>query len=167
MDFLVHSYTCCTDRHASPYWMFIRRWISMGFTASLLKERTTDAVLLWCMLQAGPPYLHYYCAVVLHFCILLPHVGHFSNHEYHCRQFTRQSSCVSIFIKLFRFTFDSPCTYCFPLRQWLHKHDSMLRYTYITCLLVTGFCTMEKHMREWLKEDIRREGNGHVQTDSE
>jgi hypothetical protein len=24
------------------------------------------AVLLWCMLQAGPPFLHYYCAVALH-----------------------------------------------------------------------------------------------------
>jgi hypothetical protein len=35
MNFLVHSYTCCSDRHASPYWTFIRRWISMGFTPSL------------------------------------------------------------------------------------------------------------------------------------
>jgi len=25
----------------------------MGFTPSLLKKRMTDAVLLWCMLQAG------------------------------------------------------------------------------------------------------------------
>ena len=32
MNFLVHSYTCCSDRHASPYWTFIRRRISMGFT---------------------------------------------------------------------------------------------------------------------------------------
>jgi hypothetical protein len=31
MNFLVHSYTCCSDRHAPPYWTFIRRWISMGF----------------------------------------------------------------------------------------------------------------------------------------
>jgi len=42
MDFLVHSYTCCSDRHASPYWTSIRRWISMGFTPSLLKKRTTE-----------------------------------------------------------------------------------------------------------------------------
>ena len=28
MNFLVHSYTCCSDRHASPYWTFILRWIS-------------------------------------------------------------------------------------------------------------------------------------------
>ena len=38
MNFLVHSYTCCSDRHASPYWTFIRRWISMGFTPLLLKK---------------------------------------------------------------------------------------------------------------------------------
>jgi hypothetical protein len=40
MKFLVHSYTCCSDRHASPYWTLIRRWISMGFTPSLRKGQT-------------------------------------------------------------------------------------------------------------------------------
>ena len=38
MNFLLHSYTYCSDRHASPYWTFIRRLISMGFTPSLLKK---------------------------------------------------------------------------------------------------------------------------------
>jgi len=38
MNFPVHPYTCCSDRHASPYWTFIRRWISMGFAPSLLKK---------------------------------------------------------------------------------------------------------------------------------
>jgi len=42
MNFLVHLYTCCSDRHASPYWTFICRWISMGFTPSLFKKRMTD-----------------------------------------------------------------------------------------------------------------------------
>ena len=46
MDFLVHSYTCCSDRHASPYWTFIRRWISMGFTPSLIKK-TDDRTLFF------------------------------------------------------------------------------------------------------------------------
>jgi len=104
MNFLVPSYTFCSDRHASPYWPFIRWWILMGFTSSLLKKLMTDAVLLWFMLQAGPPFLHYYCAVVLHSCIVLPPVGHSSNHEYHCCQLTRQSSRVSNFyrtLKLF------------------------------------------------------------------
>ena len=41
MNFLVHSYICRSDRHASPYWNFTRRWISTGFTPSLLKKRMT------------------------------------------------------------------------------------------------------------------------------
>ena len=42
MNFLVHPYTCCSDRHASPFWTFIRRWISMGVTPSLLKNLMTE-----------------------------------------------------------------------------------------------------------------------------
>ena len=41
-NFLLHSYTCCSDRHASPYWTSIRRWIPMGFTPSLRKKRMTE-----------------------------------------------------------------------------------------------------------------------------
>ena len=46
MNILVHSYTCCSDRHASPYWTFICRWISMGFTPSLIKK-TDDRTLFF------------------------------------------------------------------------------------------------------------------------
>jgi hypothetical protein len=60
------------------------------------------AVLLWCMLQAGPPSLNYYYAVMLHSCIVLPPVGHSSNHEYHCCQLTRQLICVSNFYCTFK-----------------------------------------------------------------
>jgi len=102
MNFLVHSCTYCSDGHASPNWTFIRRWISIGFTPSLLIKRMTDAVLLWCTLQAGPPSLHYYCAVVLRSCIVLPPVGHSSHHEYHFCQLTRQSTCVSNFYRTFK-----------------------------------------------------------------
>jgi hypothetical protein len=35
MNLLVHSYTCCSDRHASLYWTYVHRWIPMGFTPSL------------------------------------------------------------------------------------------------------------------------------------
>jgi hypothetical protein len=42
MNFPVHRYTCCSDRHASPYWTFIRQWILMGFTPSLLRNRITE-----------------------------------------------------------------------------------------------------------------------------
>jgi hypothetical protein len=45
MNFLVHSCTCCSDRRASPYWTFIRRWLSMGFAPSLLK--TDDRTLFF------------------------------------------------------------------------------------------------------------------------
>ena len=102
MNFLVLSYTCCSDRHASPYWTFICRWISMGFTPSLLKKRMTERSSFWCMLQAGPPSLHYYFAVVLHSCIILPPVGHSSYHEYHYCQLTRQTSCVLNFYCTFK-----------------------------------------------------------------
>jgi len=27
MNFLAHSYTCYSDRHASPCWTFNRRWL--------------------------------------------------------------------------------------------------------------------------------------------
>jgi len=73
-----------------------------------LKNGWQNAVLLWCMLQAGPPSLHYYCAVVLRSRIVLPPVGHSSNHQFHCRQLTRQSSCVSIFYRTFKLSLDSP-----------------------------------------------------------
>jgi hypothetical protein len=53
MNFLVHLYTCCSDRHASPHWTFIRRWFSMGFTPHYLKNGWQNAVFLWCMLQGG------------------------------------------------------------------------------------------------------------------
>jgi len=96
---LVHF---CSDRHASPYWTFISRWISMGFTPSLLKNGWQNAVILWCMLQAGPPSLHYYCVVMLHSCIVLLPVGHTSNHEYHFCQLRRQSRCVSNFYRTFK-----------------------------------------------------------------
>jgi hypothetical protein len=38
MNFLVHWYTCCGDRHASSYWKFIRRWISKGFEPVTMKK---------------------------------------------------------------------------------------------------------------------------------
>jgi len=61
-----------------------------------------------CLLQAGPPSLHYYCAVVLHSCIVLPPVGHSSNHEYHCCQLRDNRAVFRIFIALLWFLFDSP-----------------------------------------------------------
>ena len=59
------------------------------------------------LLQAGPPSLHYCCAVVLHSYFILPPVGHSSNHEYHCCQLTDNRRVFRIFIALLRFSFDS------------------------------------------------------------
>jgi len=42
MNFLLHRYTCCSGRHASPYWTVIGRWISVGFSPSLLQKRITE-----------------------------------------------------------------------------------------------------------------------------
>jgi hypothetical protein len=42
MNFLIHLHTCCSDRHGSPYWMFIRQCTSMGFTPLLLKKWMTE-----------------------------------------------------------------------------------------------------------------------------
>jgi len=61
-----------------------------------------------CMLQAGLPSLHYYCAVVLYSYIVLPPVGHSSNHEYQCCQLKGIRAVFRIFIALLRFSFDSP-----------------------------------------------------------
>jgi hypothetical protein len=90
-----------TDVHHYTELSFIDefRWVS---SLHYLKNGWENAILHWCMVQAGLPSLHYYCAVVLHSCILLTPVGHFSHHEYHCCQLTRQSSCVSNFYCTFK-----------------------------------------------------------------
>ena len=48
---------------------------------------------------------HFYTTTApscLHSCIVLPPVGHSSNHEYHCCQLTIQWSCVSNFYRTFK-----------------------------------------------------------------
>ena len=57
MNFLVHSHTCCSDRHALPYWTFIHRWIWLGFTPSLLKTDDRTLFFFVAMFQAGPSFL--------------------------------------------------------------------------------------------------------------
>jgi hypothetical protein len=102
MNFFVHSHTCCSDRHASPYCTFIRRWISMGFTPSLLKKRMTERCSSLVHVASGAAIFRLLLAVVLHSFIVLPPVGYSSNHEEHCCQLTRQSSCVSNFYRTFK-----------------------------------------------------------------
>jgi hypothetical protein len=63
MNFLVHSYTCCCDRHASPYWTFIRRWISMGFTPSQRRSSlvhvASGAAIFTLLLRCCVAFLHH------------------------------------------------------------------------------------------------------------
>jgi hypothetical protein len=59
MYFLVHPYTCYSDRHASPYWTFIHRWISRGFTPF-----TTLFFVACC--KRGRHVYTINCAIVLH-----------------------------------------------------------------------------------------------------
>jgi len=108
MYFPVHSYTCCSDRRASPYWTVIRRWISTGFTPSLLKKQMTERCSSLVHVASGDAPLHYYCAVVLHSCIILPPVDHSTNHQYNCCQLTDNRAVFRIFIALLWFSFDSP-----------------------------------------------------------
>jgi hypothetical protein len=77
------------------------------------------------MLQAGPPSLHYYCAVVLHSCTVLPPVCHSSNHQYHCCQLTKQSSCVS-----YLFFFGACC------KRGSHLYTT----TAPSCCIPTSYC---------------------------
>jgi len=41
-NFLLNSYICHSDRHASLYWTSIHRWILTGFTPSPRKKRMTE-----------------------------------------------------------------------------------------------------------------------------
>jgi hypothetical protein len=62
MNFLVHSYTCCNDRHASPYWTFIRWSTLMGFTPSLrcssLAPVASRAAVFTLLLRRRVAFLH-------------------------------------------------------------------------------------------------------------
>jgi hypothetical protein len=96
MNFLVHSHTCCSDRHASPYWTFIRWWILMGFHP-LTKLFYFGA----CCKRGG--HLNTgsapSCCVPASYCHLSATL---QNHEYHCCQLTRKWSCVSNFYHTFK-----------------------------------------------------------------
>jgi len=95
-----------TDMHHRTELSFVDefRWVS---PLRYLENGCQNAVLLWCMLQAGPSSLHYYCAVVLHSCTVLPPVCHSSNHQYHCCQLTDNQAVFLIVIALLRLSFDS------------------------------------------------------------
>jgi hypothetical protein len=88
------------------------------------------------MLQAGLPSLHYHCTVVLHSCIVLPSVGHSSNHEYNCCQLTRQSSCVSSFYRTFKVFIWSSLVFA-KIYKPLQKKSVFV--SYFKCLFVQNW----------------------------
>ena len=133
MNFLVHSYTCCSDRHASPYLTLIRRWISMGFTISLFKKRMTE-----------------HCSSLVHvasgaaiFILLLRHCVAFLHRTATCQQCLKPwVSLLStyktielfrIFTALLKFSFDSPyvcvCV-CVIVKVWSPLFHELPRYFY-------------------------------------
>jgi len=94
---------------------------------------------LWCIFQAGPSCLHYHCAVVLHSYIVLPPIGHCSNHEYHFCLLRRQSSCVSNFYPTLKFFISLSLVF----RSLVH-FASGGRHVYTTtapsCCIPTSYC---------------------------
>ena len=81
------------------------RWVS---PLHYLKNGLQNAVLLWCMLQTGPPSLHYYCAVMLHSCIVLPPVGLLQTMSIILVNLKANRAVFRIFIALLSFSFNSP-----------------------------------------------------------
>ena len=77
-NFLVQSHTCCSDRHASPYWTFIRPWISMGFTPSLLKKQMTERCSPLVHVASGAAIFTLLLRRRVAFLHLLPPAGHSS-----------------------------------------------------------------------------------------
>jgi len=124
MNFLVHPYTCCSDRHASLYWTFIRRWISMGFTLSLLQKRMADRYSSLVLVASGATI----------FTLLLRRRVAFLHRTTTCRPlFNPWVSSLStyktiavfrIFIGLLIFSFDSPSHFfgflCSNPLSWSH-----------------------------------------------
>jgi len=108
-NFLLHSYTCCSDRHASPYWTSICRWILMGFTLSL-RKKTNDKTLF--LFGACCKWGRHLYTIAAPSCCIPPSYCHLS------ATLQTMSSTVAnlqdnrvvfrIFIKLLRFSFDSP-----------------------------------------------------------
>ena len=74
----------------------------MGFTPSLLKKGMIGRCSSLVHVASGAAIFTLLLSRCVYSCILLPHVGHSSNLEYHCCQLTRQSSCVSNFYRTFK-----------------------------------------------------------------
>jgi hypothetical protein len=115
MNFLVLSYTCCGDRHASPYWTFTCRWISMGFTPSLLKNGWQNALLSSACCKRGR---HLYtttspsCCIPASYCHLSATLHTMSIIIVNLQD---KRAVFWILIALLKFSFESPSYILLPL----------------------------------------------------
>jgi len=107
-NFLVHSYTCYSDRHASPCWTFIRWWISMGFTPSLLKTDDRTLFFFGACCKRG---CHLYtttvpsCCIPASYCHLLATLQTIGITVVNLQD---NRAVFQIFITLLSYSFDSP-----------------------------------------------------------
>ena len=119
MNFLDHSYTCCSDRHASPYWTFIRLGISMGFTPSLQKTDDRTMFFFGACCKRGR---HLYttaapsCCIPASYCHLSATLQTMSIIVINVQD---NRAVFRIFIALLRFSFDSPSYVIHSLQQLL------------------------------------------------
>jgi hypothetical protein len=179
-NFLLHSYTCCSDRHASPYWTSICRWISMGFTTLRLKNEWQNAVPLWCMLEVGPPTLHYCYTVVMHSSIILHLSATLQTISITVANIQDNRVVFQIFITFLRFSFDPPSYYekahnLYSSQNIVWELKQTMRYVgYVACMVngfVHSFCSRNpngktpfgrpKHRRwETLKQIVKKHDRG-------
>jgi hypothetical protein len=115
--------------------------------------------------QAEPPSLHYYCAVVLHSCIVLPSVGHSLNHEYYCCQLTWQSSDVSNFYLTFKVSICLSFVFLPRINYCLNAPGQNKLYEILWACLKMFLCQQRAPHREytpcigretWMKRRSRR-----------
>ena len=109
MNFLVHSYTCWSDRHESTYWNSIRRWISKGFNPSLLKKRMTERCFFFGASCKRGRHLYTAtapsCCIPASYCHLSAILQTISITVVNLQD---NRAVFRIFIAISRFSFDSP-----------------------------------------------------------
>jgi hypothetical protein len=81
MAWLGRSRRTCQSTRALAVVTDMLHHTGLSFIDEFRRDSPLRYAVLRCKLQAGRPSLHYYCAVVLYSCIVLPPVGNSSNHE--------------------------------------------------------------------------------------
>ena len=128
MNFLLHLYTCCSDRRASLYWTLIRRWISVGFTPSLLKKADDRTLFFFGACCKWGRHLYTTtapsCCIRASYCHLSATLQTMSIIVVNLQD---SRALFQIIIALLRFSFDSP----------LYVNTWVVLYT---CAVFSDFC---------------------------